>query len=199
MRCFPKQMLCVVAWLLVAGVAEAQDQRTVLEPVIPPACTTLTAELASGATPGSISSETQLDSPRIQAAMNACPVGQAVELAMGGTNDAFLTGPITIPSGVTLLVDAGVTLYASRNPRDYDVNATTHTCGTVDSLGTGCNPVININKTVGSGIMGYGTIDGRGYMKMLLNGQPGPESWWDIANDAACRGCEWWRARVIRG
>ena len=21
-------------------------------------------------------------------------------------------------------------------------------------------------------------------MKMLLNGQPGPESWWDIANDA---------------
>ena len=47
---------------------------------------------------------------------------------MGGANDAFLTGPLTIPSGVTLLVDAGVTLYASRNPRDYDVNATTHTC-----------------------------------------------------------------------
>src|SRR6201996_4520940 len=199
MRCFQKQMLCVVAWLLVAGVAEAQDQRSVLEPVIPPVCSTLTAELASGTTPGTISSETQLDSPRIQAALNACPAGQALELAMGGTNDAFLTGPLTIPSGVTLLVDAGVTLYASRNPRDYDVNATTHTCGTVDSIGTGCNPIINVNKTVGAGIMGYGTIDGRGYMKMLLNGQPGPESWWDIANDANVSGGDQNNPRLING
>src|SRR6185312_4106488 len=162
MRCLTRQVLCVVAGLLVAGVAEAQDQRNVLEPVIPAVCTTLNAGLASGATPGSISSETQLDTSRIQTAMNACSTsspGQAVELAMGGTNDAFLTGPLTIPNGVTLLVDAGVTLYASRNPRDYDVNATTHTCGTVDSLGTGCNPIISVNKTVGAGIMGYGTID----------------------------------------
>ncbi len=199
MRCLQRQVLCVVAGLLIVSAAKGQDQRNVLEPVIPDVCTTLTAELASGATPGSISSETQLDSPRIQAAMNACPAGQAVELAMGGTNDAFLTGPITIPTGVTLLVDAGVTLYASRNPRDYDVNATTHTCGTVDSLGTGCNPVININKTVGAGIMGYGTIDGRGYMKMLLNGQPGPESWWDIANDADVNGGDQNNPRLING
>jgi polygalacturonase len=137
--------------------------------------------------------------------MNACPAGQALELALGGTNegggtnDAFLTGPLTIPSGVTLLVDAGVTLYASRNPRDYDVNATTHTCGTVDSLGTGCNPIISVNKTVGAGIMGYGTIDGRGYMKMLLNGQPGPESWWDIANDADVNGGDQNNPRMING
>ncbi len=199
MRGVQRQLLCVVTGLLIASVAEAQDQRNVLEPVIPAVCTTLTAELASGTTPGSISSETQLDSPRIQAALNACPAGQAVELAMGGTNDAFLTGPITIPSGVTLLVDAGVTLYASRNPRDYDVNATTHTCGTVDSLGTGCNPVININKTVGAGIMGFGTIDGRGYLKMLLNGQPGLESWWDIANDANVNGGSQNNPRLING
>src|SRR5215469_4235056 len=199
MRCFRKQMLCAVAGLLIAGVAGAQDQRSVLEPVIPPVCTTLNAELASGATPGSISSETQLDTSRIQAALNACPAGQAMELAMGGTNDAFLTGPITIPSGVTLLVDAGVTLYASRNPRDYDINSTTHTCGTVDSLGTGCNPIISVNKTVGAGIMGYGTIDGRGYMKMLLNGQPGPESWWDIANDANVSGGSQNNPRLING
>ena len=199
MRCLERQVLCVVAGLLIAGVAKAQDQRSVLEPVIPAVCTTLTAELASGTTPGSISSETQLDSPRIQAALSACPAGQAVELAMGGTNDAFLTGPLTLPSGVTLLVDAGVTLYASRNPRDYDVNATTHTCGTVDSLGTGCNPIISVNKTVGSGIMGFGTIDGRGYMKMLLNGQPGPESWWDIANDANVNGGDQNNPRMING
>ena len=198
MRCFAKQGLCVFTWLLIAGAAGAQDQRNVLEPVIPAACTTLTAELASGATPGTISNETQLDSPRIQAAMNACPAGQAVELAMGGTNDAFLIGPITIPSGVTLLVDAGVTVYASRNPRDYDASSA-KTCGTVDSLGTGCNPIISVDKTVGAGIMGYGTIDGRGYMKMLLNGQAGPESWWDIANDADVNGGDQNNPRMING
>ena len=201
MRCLTRQVLCVVAGLLVAGVAEAQDQRNVLEPVIPAVCTTLNAELASGATPGSISSETQLDTSRIQAAMNACSTsspGQAVELAMGGTNDAFLTGPLTIPNGVTLLVDAGVTLYASRNPRDYDASSAM-TCGTVDSLGTGCKAVIEINKTVGVGIMGYGTIDGRGYMKMLLNGQPGAESWWDIANDANVNGGSQNNPRLIDG
>lgn len=199
MPCLQKQMLCVVAGLLVAAVANAQDPRTVLEPVIPNVCTTLNAELMSGTTPGTISSETQLDTSRIQAAMSACPTGEAVELAMGGTNDAFLTGPLTIPSGVTLLVDAGVTLYASRNPRDYDINATTHTCGTVDSLGTGCNPIISVNKTVGSAIMGYGTIDGRGYMKLLLNGMPGPESWWDIANDANVNGGDQNNPRMING
>ena len=41
MRCLTRQVLCVVAGLLVAGVAEAQDQRNVLEPVIPAVCTTL--------------------------------------------------------------------------------------------------------------------------------------------------------------
>ena len=198
MRCFEKQMLCVIAGLLVASVAEAQDQRSVLEPVIPAICATLNAELASGATPGTISSETQLDTSRIQAALKACPTGEALELAMGGTNDAFLIGPITIPSGVTLLVDAGVTVYASRNPRDYDASAA-KTCGTVDNLGTGCNPIISVNSTVGSGIMGYGTIDGRGYMKMLLNGQPGPESWWDIANDADVNGGDQNNPRLING
>jgi polygalacturonase len=144
-----------------------------------------------------------MDTSRIQAAMNACPVGQAVELATGtgnggGTNDAFLTGPLTIPNGVTLLVDAGVTLYASRNPRDYDSSAA-KTCGTVDSSGNGCNPIISVNKTAGAGIMGYGTIDGRGYMKMLLNGQPGPESWWDIANDANVNGGSQNNPRLING
>lgn len=199
MRCLHRQALIVVAGMLIAGVAEAQDQRTILEPVIPTTCTTLNAELASGTTPGTISSETQLDSPRIQSALNACPAGQAVELAMGGANDAFLIGAIKIPSGVTLLVDAGVTVYASRNPRDYDVNSTTHTCGTVDNSGNGCNPIISVDKTSGAGIMGYGTIDGRGYMKMLINGQPGPESWWDIANDADVNGGDQNNPRMING
>jgi hypothetical protein len=69
----------------------------------------------------------------------------------------------------------------------------------VDSSGNGCNPVINVSKTTGAGIMGYGTIDGRGYMKMLLNGQPGPESWWDIANDADVNGGSQNNPRLING
>lgn len=71
MRVLQRQVLCTVVGLLVAGVAKGQDQRTVLEPVIPAVCTTLNAELASGVTPGTISSETQLDTSRIQTAMNA--------------------------------------------------------------------------------------------------------------------------------
>jgi polygalacturonase len=176
--------------------ARAQDPRNVQEPVIPPVCTTLTAQLTSGTAPGTLSSETLLDTTRIQSALNQCTPGEAVELAAGAGQDAFLIGPITMPSGVTLLVDAGVTVYASRNPRDYDTSSA-HLCGTLDSKGSGCNPVFNLNNTSGSGIMGYGTIDGRGYMPLLLNGQPGPESWWQIARDADNQGLDQNNPRLI--
>jgi len=199
MHRFQRYVLATAGLALVGTAAQAQDPRNVQEPVIPPVCTTLTAQLASGTTLGTLSSETQLDSPRIQAAINACPAGQAVELAPSSGNDAFLIGPITMQSGVTLVVDAGVTVYASRNPRDYD-SSSAHTCGIVDNSGNGCNPVINVSKTVGAGIMGYGTIDGRGYMKMLQsNGQPGPESWWDIAHDADVNGGSQNNPRLING
>lgn len=187
MHRFQRYVLVFAGLGLAGTVAGAQDPRNVQEPVIPPVCTTLTAQLQSGTAPGTLSSETQLDTSRIQAAMNACPAGQALELAPGSGADAFLTGALTVPSGVTLLVDAGVTVYASRNPRDYDKPGL-QTCGTVDSSGSGCLPVFNLSKTVGAGVMGYGTIDGRGYMPMLINGQPGTESWWDIANDANVNG-----------
>src|SRR5689334_8174546 len=96
-------------------VAYAQDLRSVTEPSFPSVCTRLAA--AGG-------SESQLDTPRIQTAMNACPQGQAVELQGGG----FVSGPLSIPKGVTLLIDAGSTLFASRNPRNYDSNSS-QTCG----------------------------------------------------------------------
>lgn len=182
--------------LVLALAARAQDPRNVQEPVIPPVCTTLTAQLTSGAAPGTLSSETLLDTTRIQSALSQCPQGEAVELAPGTGQDAFLIGPIVMPSGVTLLVDAGVTVYASRNPRDYD-SSSAHTCGTVDSSGNGCNPVFNLSNTSGSAIMGYGTIDGRGYMPLLLNGQPGPKSWWQIANDANVQGLSQNNPRLI--
>ena len=61
---------------------------------------------------GEPTSETTLDTTRIQTALTACPSGQAVELTAGGTNNvnnAFLTAPLNIPAGVTLIVDGGLT------------------------------------------------------------------------------------------
>jgi polygalacturonase len=166
---------CLLPSLAFAALAgHAQDPRNVQEPVLPPVCATLAAQLTSGTAPGTLSSETQLDTGRIQSALSQCAAGEAVELAPGTGADAFLIGPISVPSGVTLIVDAGVTVYASCNPRDYD-NSSAQLCGTLDSKGSGCKDIFNLNNTVGSGIMGYGTIDGRGYMPLLLNGQPGPE------------------------
>jgi len=40
-----------------------------------------------------------------------CAAGQAVKLTSSGANNAFIAGPL---KGVTLWVDAGPTLYASR-------------------------------------------------------------------------------------
>jgi polygalacturonase len=175
---------------VVAVSAQGQDTRTVTEPVFPPACSTLQAEqtIVNGE-PGS---ETTFDTTRLQAALNSCTAGQAVELQTSGTNNAFLIQPITIPTGVTLLVDGGVTVFASRNPADYQVSGA-ETCGTVGTAGNGCSPLFNIAKNAtssGAGIMGYGVIDGRGEDKLLVNGTPSANSWWDIATQADSGGAQ---------
>jgi polygalacturonase len=166
--------------------ANAQDARTVTEPVFPTACTTLQAQQAIVS--GEPASETSFDTSRLQSALNACTQGQAVELQTSGTNNAFLIQPITIPTGVTLLVDGGVTVFASRNPADYQSTASgAETCGTVGTAGNGCNPLFNVAgnaSSTGAGIMGYGVIDGRGEDKLLVNGTASASSWWDIASQA---------------
>lgn len=138
----------------------AQDSRTVTEPSFPPACTVLTANQASASL-----DETSFDTARLQTALNTCTIGQAVELATGSGNDAFLIQPITIPSGVTLLVDAGVTVFTSLNRADYPCPG---------SSSSDCTPIITVARGSGSGIMGYGIIDGRG--GQTLNGEA--VSWW---------------------
>jgi hypothetical protein len=167
-----------VLTLVFSLAASAQDRRTVVEPAFPPVCTTLEAALQiSGGEP---SSETAFDTARIQAALNACGAGSAVELAMSGANAAFLIGPITLPANVGLIVDGGVTVFASRNPADYQISGSGfETCGTVGTAGNGCKNLIT--PSAGSSIMGYGIIDGRGGDAML-NGSG--KSWWDIASAA---------------
>src|SRR5271170_5630922 len=187
-RCLVEGAALATATLIFGCTANAQDSRTVVEPVFPTACSTLQAQQTIAN--GEPTSETTFDTTRLQSALNACAVGQAVELQTSGTNNAFLIQPITIPTGVTLLVDGGVTVFASRNPADYQVSGA-ETCGTVGTAGNGCNPLFNIagNATsTGAGIMGYGVIDGRGEDKLLINGTPSANSWWDIANQAQTNG-----------
>ena len=168
--------------------AHSQDTRTVTEPLFPASCTVLQAQQSIAN--GEPTSETTFDTSRLQSALNNCATGQAVELQTSGTNNAFLIQPITIPTGVTLLVDGGVTVFASRNPADYQI-AGNEVCGTVGTAGNGCNPLFNIAGNAassGAGIMGYGIIDARGEDKLLINGVASTNSWWDIANAAQTNG-----------
>ena len=89
------------------------DSRTVTEPSFPSVCSQLTAALTSvnDDIPASVDAMvTNPDQARIQLALNGCAgTGQAVELSIDGAgHNAFLTGPLTMPSNVTLLVDPGV-------------------------------------------------------------------------------------------
>ncbi len=113
------------------------------EPTTPAACATLTASFAAVA--GTTPSESSLDSPRIQAALNACQAGQAVKLTTSGSNDSFITGPLTLPSGVSLWIDTGATLFGTRDPKTY---------GSATALIT--------VQGAGNGVYGPGTIDGQG-------------------------------------
>jgi polygalacturonase len=152
----------------------AQDRREVFEPRIPSIkCATLKARLSS-----TLADESQLDTGRVQQAIDDCGPGQAVELANDGASNIFLIAPITLTAGVTLVVDSGVGVFASRNPRDYDVDP--GSCGLVNEKGHGCRPLILADRAPGSGIMGDGSIDGRGGAKLI--GQN--VSWWDLAHTA---------------
>lgn len=167
-----------------ATALRGQDTRTVTEPSFPPVCTHLKAQLLKTGPSGlDIAVETMADTGRIQSALDLCPSGQAVALRRGRVNDAFLIAPIRIPPGVTLLVGAGVTVFASRNPRDYDANAG-KACGTIAATSSGCLPLITANRSDDAGIMGNGIIDGRGELPLLIDGVPLKASWWDLANQA---------------
>lgn len=162
------------------------------EPTIPPACATLVA--TKKAVNGTLSDEDEAtqDTERIQQAIDDCPRGQSVKLRAGDGKDAFLSGPLNMMSGVTLWIDANTTLFASRDPRDFDVAP--GTCGTdeLDDSG-GCQPLISVNQVQDVGIMGEGTIDGRGGEPML----GGTATWWDVAQDAKVRNLKHSNPRLI--
>jgi polygalacturonase len=169
-------MLTVVlgAW----HASHAQDTRKVTEPRFPAVCKSLSAELAAPNGVVAEADEQRLDTARLQAAIDSCKPGSAVELRTNGAKNAFLSGPIELKAGITLLVSEGATLYASRDPRVYDT--TPGTCGVVNESGKGCKPLISIKGAQHTAVMGDGVIDGRGYAKLLGK----DVTWWELAEQA---------------
>ncbi|MDP9002208.1 MAG: glycoside hydrolase family 28 protein, partial [Myxococcota bacterium] len=159
----------------------ATDPNLPSEPTIPPACATILA--AKTSVNGFISDETNVDTARIQGAIDGCRVGQSVKLQSSGRSNAFLSGPLTMAQGITLWVDANVTLFVSRNPRDFDVSS--GSCGTdANNSSSGCKPFISVSVP-NAGIMGDGIIDGRGGEPMI---GAGSTTWWDVAQSAKAAG-----------
>lgn len=170
-----KSALRLFAYLLLsalASVGHAQDARKVIEPLLPPVCTVLIATQSEPLNPAIN------DAPRIQQALNQCVAGQAVQLASNNEKTAFIAGPLSLPTGVSLRINAGVTLYASTDAALYDKG--THSCGSNGVKGRGCQAFISISDAQGGGVMGEGIIDGQG--GQLVAGKP--ESWWQLARRA---------------
>jgi polygalacturonase len=176
------------------------DSRSVPQPSVPATCTTLSATLATSNELFSSSAESAPpDTARIQAALNSCSgTGKAVVLAPSGSDNAFLSGPLSLPASVTLLIDDGATLYASRSPASYQVSGQA-TCGTVASSGNGCKPFITVTGS-NAAIMGtrgsggaQGAINGRGDQDIL--GTSG--SWWTLSAVAKTDGEDQNNPRLI--
>jgi polygalacturonase len=87
--------------------------------------------------------------------------------------DSFISGPLTLPSGVTLWIDKGVTLYGTRDAKAYAPNVAGPYCANtaVSSSKAGsssnCLPLIGGNNLVNSAVMGDGAIDSRGYAEIV--------------------------------
>jgi polygalacturonase len=180
-----KQLLLLpfcAAILLSTPFLTAQDSRTVLEPTLPPACVSLDARLSVVGHTLAKADETKPDTERIQQALDTCDKGRGVILRTHEGSNAFLSGPLQLREGVTLIVDKGVTLFASRDPAVYE--KTSGSCGLVNESGNGCKPLISAQHVSGAGVMGDGTIDGRGGEKLLGK----DVTWWDLAEQARTGG-----------
>ncbi|MDW5264590.1 MULTISPECIES: glycoside hydrolase family 28 protein [Acidobacteriaceae] len=190
--------------------ADAQDTRQVTEPKIPDSCVQLPAQLRAMGNMLNVADEGKLDTERIQSALDTCKPGMAVELKPSSGNNAFLSGPLEMRTGVTLLVDEGVTLFGSRDAKLYEMKGegvTSGLCGTIApgvpavfpapqrqlKVRGGCRPFISVMDANDVGIMGNGVIDGRGYAKILGKDY----SWWEMARKAEPKNERYFNPRMI--
>jgi polygalacturonase len=206
-----KTVICAFAgWIGLSIAALGQDTRQVSEPRIPASCVQLPAQLVAVGNKLNEADEGKLDTARIQLALDKCQPGMAVELKPSSGNNAFLSGPLEMRTGVTLLIDEGVTLFGSRDAALYDfkgLDATQGLCGTIAAavpavfpapqkpapVKGGCRPLIGIVDAANVGIMGDGVIDGRGYAKILGKDY----SWWELARKAEPKNERYFNPRLI--
>jgi polygalacturonase len=186
------------------GLPAGWEARLALEPRFPERtaiCSVVTANLTSAAFASPSRTDPDIDSiaavtanpvnsnpdtARIQAALDSCHTRGVVRLVAAGQYNAFLAGALTLPSGVTLWVDSGVTLYASRYPADFTAGGLVagDECGNASATTTGksCRGFITVAAGAsGSGVVGLGTIDGRGGSALTGGPQAGIMTWWDVA------------------
>jgi len=136
----------VAAMLVISAVATAQtyatgDPRNPSEPSTPSACETLDAQFTASSVDVA-SPTTSDDTSRIQSALTSCEnTGKAVVLHINGSDNAFLSGKLTIGADESLVIDSGVTLYGN--------NSYNSESELIDVTGSD------------TGIYGSGTIDGR--------------------------------------
>ncbi|WP_414439642.1 glycoside hydrolase family 28 protein [Burkholderia sp. 22PA0106] len=92
-----------------------------------------------------------------------------------GGGNSFISGPLTLPSGVTLWIDKGVTLYASRDVKAYapalagPYCANTAVSATKSGSSSNCLALITGTNLVNSAVVGDGRIDGRGYAEIVTS------------------------------
>jgi polygalacturonase len=202
---------CVGVAALACVAAVAQDTRKVTEPKIPESCVQLPAQLQAVNNLVNAADEGKLDTVRIQTALDKCKPGMAVELKPASGNNAFLSGPLEMREGVTLLVDEGVTLFGSRDAAVYEnkvAGAVAGLCGTIAAgappatfpapqrpapMRGGCRPFISVVDAKNVGIMGDGVIDGRGYAKILGKDY----SWWEMSRKAEPKNERYFTPRMI--
>jgi polygalacturonase len=193
--------LLSLSWIFAPDLAWAQDSRSVPEPTFPAVCAVVTARLQASADGPVIgqsadeqNEESAFETATLNDALAGCPAGKAVELALDATrsDSAFLINPITIPTKISLIVDGGVTVYASRDPRNFQDPAMPATvCGTVKAgykINQGCKPLLTLGSD--SGIYGYGILDGQGNGTLIGGENAGQSSWWGLlAQKKGCADC----------
>lgn len=93
-----------------------------------------------------------------------------------GPGNGFISGPLTLPSGVTLWIDKGATLYATRDvmaylPKTTPAKYCANTAVSATQAGSSgnCLPLIGGDYTVNSAVVGEGSIDSRAYAEIVTS------------------------------
>ncbi len=176
------------------------------KPVIPTGCAKVTAPRTVAVSTGSKNTlvpESLTETLDTGLITQAFAINSCVELTTGSSGaNAFLTGTVQLTSGQTLVIDQGVTVYGSRNPKSYGA-----ACVVIDPTGAVSDTSVTADAQYDCGalftvtgdqvaIVGQGTIDGQGGEPLLGVSPPtkdidnvsnpsipsGSFSWWNVSD-----------------